>query len=201
MSNNRENLEGIVSKLKQEGIQAGETEKQRIIDEAKKQAESIIAEAKTLSKEIIEEAGSKSEQIERNAQTAISQAARDMVEATKISIVKHLTSVFGEQCKSLFTEKEYLGELLKAALKNISGKKTVTVPKKMQKNMEGFLLKQSLDKGIELKPFTGSNTKIVISSADNERVEFVLSSEDVEEGLFSLLNKDLVKRITQKTED
>ncbi len=201
MSNNKENLEGIVSKLKQEGIQAGETEKQRIIDEAKKQAESIVAEAKAKSNEILEEARSKSEQTEKNAQTAISQAARDMVEATKISIIKYLTSVFGEQCKSLFTEKEYLGELLKAALDDISGKKVVMIPENILKDMEAYLLKQSLDKGIELKPLPGSNTKIVISSADNDGVQFVLSSGDVEEGLFSLLNKDLVKRITQKTED
>ncbi len=201
MSNNKENLEGIVSKLKQEGIQAGEAEKQRIINEAKKQAESIVAKAKTLSNEIVEEARSKSEQMEKNAQTAISQASRDMIEATKISILKHLKSVFGEQCKSLFTEKEYLGELLKAALDNISGKKAVMVPEKILKDMEDFLLKQSLDKQMELKPLAGSSTKIIINSSDNDGLQFVLSSQDVEEGLFSLLNKDLVKRIIQKTED
>ena len=201
MNNNKENLEGIVSKLKQEGIQSGETEKQRIIDEAKKQAESIVAEAKALSSKIVEEAKSQSEQIEKNTQTAIYQASRDMVEATKISVLKYLKSVFGEHCKSLFTEKEYLGELLKATLDNISGKKTVMVPEKQMTDMEDFLLKQSVNKQIELKPLTGSSAKIIISSTDNDRVQFVLSSQDVEEGLFSLLNKDLAKRITQKTED
>jgi V/A-type H+-transporting ATPase subunit E len=201
MNNNKENLEGIVSKLKQEGIQAGDAEKQRIINEAKRQAESIIDQAKALSDKLIEEARSKSEQVEKNAQTAIAQASRDMIEATKVSILKYLKAVFGEQCKSLFTEKEYLGELLKAVLNDVSGEKTVQVPEKMQKDMEDFLLKQSLDQQIELKPLAGSSAKIIINTTANGGVQFVLSSRDIEDGMFSLLNKELVKRITQKTED
>ena len=38
MKHNKENLEGIVSKLKEQGINAGEEEKQRIIDAAKAEA-------------------------------------------------------------------------------------------------------------------------------------------------------------------
>ena len=201
MNNNKENLEGIVSKLKQEGIQAGDAEKQRIINEAKRQAESIIDQAKALSDKLIEEARSKSEQVEKNAQTAIAQASCDMIEATKVSILKYLKAVFGEQCKSLFTEKEYLGELLKAVLNDVSGEKTVQVPEKMQKDMEDFLLKQSLDQQVELKPLAGSSAKIIINTTANGGVQFVLSSRDIEDGMFSLLNKELVKRITQKTED
>ena len=50
MNNHKENLENIVAKLKQDGIQAGEAEKQRIIDDAKKQAEVILAEARKQAK-------------------------------------------------------------------------------------------------------------------------------------------------------
>jgi len=35
MSNNKENLEGLVSKLKEQGINAGKEEKQRIIKAAR----------------------------------------------------------------------------------------------------------------------------------------------------------------------
>jgi V/A-type H+-transporting ATPase subunit E len=71
----------------------------------------------------------------------------------------------------------------------------------MQKDMEDFLLKQSLDQQIELKPLAGSSAKIIINTTANGGVQFVLSSRDIEDGMFSLLNKELVKRITQKTED
>lgn len=200
MNNYTENLENIVSKLKQDGIQTGEAEKKRMIEEGKKQVEVMLAEARNQAKEIIDEAKEKTEQIEKNARIAMNQASRDIVEATKVAIIKHLQSVFGEQGKKLFTEKEYMEVLLKTALESISGPKTVMVPEKVAKDMEAVLIKESLNKQVELKPLSGGNPTIIIEPKSSSGLQFVLSSEDVEKGLFSLVNKDLVKRITQSKE-
>lgn len=200
MNNNKENLEGIVSKLKEQGINAGEQEKQRIVDDAKKKAAVIVAEAEALSKDIVEQANAKAEQAEKNAQTAIVQASRDMIEATKISLLKYLKSVFGSSCESLFTQEEYLQELTKAVVETIPGNKVVQVSPEMVTKIESFLLEQVKAKQIELKPLAASEAKIVISSTDKDGVQFVLSAQDVEDGLFSLLNKELVQKITKKQE-
>lgn len=201
MKENKENLEGIVSKLKEQGINAGEQEKQRIIEEAKKQAELLISEAKAKSNTIISEAETKAHQVERNAQTAIAQASRDMIEATKIAILKYLRTVFGEQCRTLFTKEEYLQELLKAVVLSISGSKSIKVAPEMQKSMEEFLLKEALKEEVTLTPLSVSKAKIKVKSTEKEGISFVLSRKDVEAGLFSLLNKDLVTRITKKQEE
>jgi V/A-type H+-transporting ATPase subunit E len=201
MNNHKENLENIVAKLKQDGIQAGEAEKQRIIDDAKKQAEVILAEARKQAKGIVDEAQAKTEQLENNARTALAQASRDMTEATKVAIIKHLQSVFGAQGKNLFTQKEYMEVLLKTTLESISGQKQVTVPEPVMKDMEEFLINESLNKEVELTPLAGANPTIIIKPTSNNGLQFVLSSDDVEKGLFSLVNKDLVKRITQNTEN
>nr|WP_320119479.1 hypothetical protein [uncultured Marinifilum sp.] len=198
---NKENLEGIVSKLKEKGINAGESEKQRIIEKAKTQAEVIVAEAESVRKNILNDAKVRAEQIEKNSQKAIAQASRDMIEATKISILKHLKSVFGEQCDVLFTQEQYLKELLSKVVETISGNKTVSVPNKMRKEMESYLLQQSLTDDIILKPLGDNKAKIVVSSTDKEGVQFVLSAQDVEDGLFSLLNKDLLESITNNQEE
>lgn len=201
MKHNKENLEGIVSKLKEQGINAGEEEKQRIIDNAKVQAEQLIAEAKAKSEAIVVEAETKASQMEQNAQTAIAQASRDMVEATKIALLNYLKSVFGEECRSLFTEERYLKELLKAVLESISGNKSVKVSPEMLKDMEAFLLTESLKDEVSLKPLSSSKAKIKIKSDDKEGISYVLSRKDVEAGLFSLLNKDLVDRIKKGQEE
>ncbi|MCK3683094.1 hypothetical protein [Maribellus sp. YY47] len=201
MNNHKENLENIVSKLKQDGIQAGEAEKQRIIEDAKKQAEVLLAEARKQAKDIIDEAKAKTEQLGNNARTALAQASRDITEATKVAIIKHLQSVFGEQGKNLFTQKEYMEVLLKTTLESISGQKKVTVPEPIMKDMQEFLISESLNKEVELKPLAGSHPTIIIEPTGNNGLQFVLSSDDVEKGLFSLVNKDLVKRITQTTEN
>ncbi|MCL3782199.1 hypothetical protein EMN47_17560 [Prolixibacteraceae bacterium JC049] len=201
MKHNKENLEGIVARLKEQGINAGEEEKQKIVDNAKAQAEKIIAEAEARGKAIKEEAELKAAQLEQNAQNAIAQASRDMVEATKISVLKYLKSVFGEKCDALFTQEQYLQELLKAVLASIAGDKTAKVTPELEKAMEAFLIKEGLKEEVTLKPLSASKTKIKVKSTDNEGISFVLSSKDVEAGLFSLLNKELVQRITKAQEE
>ena len=201
MSQNTENLERIVSKLKEQGIDAGEQEKQRIIEIAKQQAEKIISEAKETGKKIVEEAENKAAQIEKNAKTAIMQASRDMVEATKIAMLKYLKSVFGEECKNLFTQEQYLKELLNAVIKSISGNKSIEIAPELMNKMEAYLINAALKEEVTLKPLSSGKSKISVKSSDKEGVSFVLSSIDVEEGLFSLLNKDLVERITKAQEE
>ncbi|MFM9948557.1 MAG: hypothetical protein ACKV1O_11520 [Saprospiraceae bacterium] len=197
----QENLEGIVSKLKEQGIKAGETEKKRLIDAAHEKVEAMLAEAATKSQEIIKKAKSDAAQIEKNSDAAISQAARDMVEATKIAITKHLKKVFGKQCESLMNQEEYLKDLLKIVLETIPGNKTVEVlPSQVQK-MQSFIVMSAFKESIAIKPLGTSEAKVVVTCNDNAGIEFVITSKDIEDGLFSLLNKDLLERITNNQED
>lgn len=196
-NNNIQNLEGIVSKIKEQGINAGKEEQQRIVEEAKKQAAQIIADAEAEKKKRIDQANNEAAQIKKNTQTALQQASRDVVEATKIAVIDHLENIFGQKCDKLFTEKEYLQNLLKVVLESVSGDKAAQVAPEQVAAMEAFLLKESLKDKVELKPLATSDAKIVVTSKGNDGVQFVLSAEDVEKSLFSILNKDLVERITK----
>lgn len=201
MSNNKENLEGLVLKLKEQGIGAGEEEKKRIIATAKEEASKIKADSEKQSKDIIEEANRKAEQVMGNAQTSIAQASRDMIEATRMSVLQYLKLVFAKQAEVLFTQEQYSKELLKVVLASIPGDKTVTVGDDVLKGMESFIQKEALSEKIILKPLGDNNTKIIVEASDKGDVQFVLSSKDIEEGLFSMLNKDLVERITKGQEE
>lgn len=201
MNDNKENLEGIVAKLKEQGINAGEAEKQRIIEDAKKQAEAIISDAEAQKRTIIDEANSKAEQAEKNGKTALKQASRDMIEATKVSVLKYMESIFGGLTESLFTQDQYLQELTKAVVTSIEGNKTVSVPADTLKAMETFITKEGLKEQVELKPLANNDAKIVVQSKDKSGVQFVLSDSDIQQAMFTLLNKDLVERITQSQED
>jgi V/A-type H+/Na+-transporting ATPase subunit E len=201
MMKNQENLEGIVSKLKEQGVYAGETEKKRLIDAANRKVEKMLADAEAKSKKIIEKAEADAAQIEKNSRAAISQAARDMVEATKIAITNHLKKVFGNQCESIINQEEYLKALLKAVLETIQGDKTVEVSPEQVEKMQSFIASSALKEGIEIKPLAKSEAKISVSCKDNEGIQFVITSKDIEDGLFSLLNQDLLERISSNKED
>jgi V/A-type H+-transporting ATPase subunit E len=201
MHDNKENLETIVAKLKEQGIDAGEAEKQRLINEARKQAEQILADAEAQRQAIIEEANNKAKQAEKNALTAIKQASRDMIEANKVAVIKYMESIFGNLSENLFTQEQYLQELTKAVVASIEGHKTVSVPAETLKAMEAFITKAGLNEQVELQPLANSEAKIVVQSKDSTGVQFVLSDQDIQQAMFALLNKDLVERITQNQED
>jgi V/A-type H+-transporting ATPase subunit E len=197
MENNKENLEKLVQKLREQGINAGEQEKERIVEEARLEAQEIVAKAEEAAREIVDEARKKAEQVEANATSSMAQASRDMVEATRMSVLNFLKAAFGEQVGDLFTKEQYLGELVKAVVEAIPGDKEVSIPEASLKKMEAFLLKHSTAGKVVLKPLGESGTKIVVESTDKGGLQFVLSKQDVEDGLFTMLNQELVERITK----
>jgi V/A-type H+-transporting ATPase subunit E len=197
MSNNKENLEGLVAKLKEQGISAGQEEKKSIIKAAREEAAAIKADAEKKAREIVDEAEKKATQLENNAQTSIAQASRDMIEATRMAVLNYLKSVFRLQAEGLFTQEQYTKELLKAVIEAIPGDKTVSVADDVLKGMESFIKKAALSEKVVLKPLGDNSAKIVVESMGSGDLQFVLSAKDVEEGLFSMLNKELVERITK----
>jgi len=197
MNNNKENLEGLVLKLKQQGISAGKEEESRIIESAKREAELLISEAEKQGREIVEEAIREAARIEENAHTTIARASRDMLVATRVSVLQYLKSVFGKRCESLFREEQYFKELLMVVVESIPGDKKVSVPYNVLREMEAFLLKQALSEKVVLKPLGENTAKIIVESSGNGNIQYVLSSQDLEDGIFSMLNKDLVERITK----
>lgn len=197
---NQEKLEGIIIKLKEQGIQAGETEKKLLLDAANEKVEKMIADAEAKSKEIVAKAKAEAAQIEKNSRTAISQAARDIVEATKIAIINHLQRTFGKQCELLIYKEEYLKELLKVVLELIPGNKTIEVTPELVQKMETFIVNSAFKDGVEIKPLEKNEAKISVTCNDNKGIQFVVTSKDIEEGLFALLNKDLVERIKNSRE-
>jgi len=198
---NQENLEGIVSKLKEQGIKAGETEKNRLIDAANEKAEKMLADAESKAKQLIANAESEAAQIEKNSKAAIAQAARDMVEATKIAVSNQLKSAFGTHCETLITKDEYLKELLKVVLVKIEGNKTVEVPAELLKQMQTYIAGSTLKNTVEVKPLPKSEAKISISCNESEGIQYVITAKDIEEGLFSLLNQDLLDLINNNREN
>jgi V/A-type H+/Na+-transporting ATPase subunit E len=196
-----ENLDRIILKLKEQGIKAGETEKDMIIEKANEDAKRIAGDAEALSRQIIEKAKADAAQMEKNAKAAIQQASRDLIEATKIEIIKQLKTAFGKHCESLLTQEQYLQELLKAVTGALPGGKQVELPAPMVQKMESFLLKNALSEGIEIKPLPQSETKIVVTCTEQAGVQYVVTAKDIENAMFSLINTDLVERLTKPTEE
>lgn len=196
MKKGLENLEGVISKLKEQGIKEGEAEKKRIIDAANQQAEDIISKAETVAKEKLKKAENNILMLENNSKAALKQASRDFIEATKVALLDHLQNNFTKHVEKLFSQENYLKKLLKVVLETIPGDKKVFVAPDLAKEMQAYLKASSFKESIEIKPLAHSEAKIIIENVEKNELQFVLSAQDVQDGLFSLINKDLIDKIT-----
>jgi len=200
MNKGLENLEGVISKLKDQGINEGEAEKKRIIDSAKQQAEDIISKAEAVANEKIKKAENNISVLENNSRASLKQASRDFIEATKVTLLNHLQNNFTEHVEKLFTQEQYLQKLLEVVLETIPGDKKVSVAPELAKEMQAYLKTSSFKESIEIKPLAKSDSKIIIENVGKNKIQYVLSSQDVQDGLFSLMNKDLIDKIKNHNE-
>jgi len=200
MKNGLENLEGVISKLKEQGIKEGEAEKKRIIDAANQQAKEIISKAEANAKKKLAKVENDILMLENNSNAALKQASRDFIEATKVALLNHLQTNFSDHVEQLFTQEKYLKELLKVVLENIPGDKTVSVSPELANKMQDYLKTESFKESIGFKPLANSEAKILVESSDKNKLQFVLTAQDVQNGLFSLINKDLIEKITTQKE-
>jgi len=81
-------LDSLLEKIKKDGIEEAEREKEKIIAEAKANANSIIEKAKKEAEKIIENANTESEKLYKNAESSIKQAARDTILSTREKIME-----------------------------------------------------------------------------------------------------------------
>ncbi len=200
MKNGLENLEGVISKLKEQGIKEGEAEKKRIIDAANQQAQDIISKAEANAKKKLAKVENDILMLENNSKAALKQASRDFIEATKVALLNHLQTNFSDHVEQLFTQEKYLRELLKVVLENVPGDKTVSVSPELVKKMQDYLKTVSFKESIAFKPLANSEAKILVESSDKNKLQFVLTAQDVQKGLFSLINKELIEKITTQKE-
>ena len=110
-----EELQGLLNKIQAEGLEKAETERARLVAEAKAQADAIIAEAKAQADKIRKDAEADAEASRKKADEAIKQAARDVVISLKDDLQEKLRSVVREAAAQAMTPEKMAGLIEKIA--------------------------------------------------------------------------------------
>jgi V/A-type H+/Na+-transporting ATPase subunit E len=107
-----EKLQGLLEKIKTEGLEKAEVEKQEILDNAKKEAQKIIDKANKDAESIRKKAKEDAEKLEKFADSAVKQAARDIMLKLKGELQKRLENVVHDVSAESMTP-EFMGEIIK----------------------------------------------------------------------------------------
>lgn len=184
-------LQELVEKIKQDGVQQARTQASEIIETAKKDAEKIIAAAHEQSAALVKKAEEEAKRFEKASVSAVQQASRNTLLAFRDSIAASLDKLVHTE-----TNRAYDAAVLKTLIpnavtewikKNGEGDVSILLSKKDADTLgESFfaLLKKDVDKGIELKTSTAVDAGFRIGTKDG--AAYYDFSADAVADLFSI---------------
>lgn len=151
-----EELQSLLEKIQEDGVKKADSEKERILSDAKTEAEKIVADAESKSKEIIKKAEEKAKNDVERAENSIRQAARDIALALNAELRERLTGV-AKECVGETMTPEFMGEVILKMEENYLTKSDgepdleVLLNKKDLDKMEA-LMKGAMFKDLKKKP-------------------------------------------------
>jgi len=110
-----EELQGLLDRIQKDGIEKADGEATKIIEEAKTKAADIIGNAKTEAEAMLAKAEEDGKMFQQRGESAISQAARDVVLSVGDAITKTLQGIVSKSVNSAFSTDDF-NALVKSAV-------------------------------------------------------------------------------------
>lgn len=108
-----ETIETFVSRLHQEGVQAGHAEAEKIQAQARRQADQIIQDARQQAQQILTQAQAQAASSLEKGKTELQLAARDTILTLRSKIIQILQTVLRGAVKPALEDGEFLRSLLR----------------------------------------------------------------------------------------
>ncbi len=152
-----EELQSLLERIQEEGVRKADSEKDRIIADAKTEADKILADAKKKAADIVKKSEKDAKRNEERAADTIRQAARDVVLALNAELQERLKAV-AKECIGESMNPDFMGKLILEMQKNYINRTKGTEPEidvllneKDLGKME-ILLKASLIEELKCRP-------------------------------------------------
>lgn len=188
-------VQELIEKIKQEGIEAAEKTAREIENEARSRAKAVVAQAEKQARQKIAAAEGEVKKLQESAHAALLQASRDTLISVRKKIESLLGSVVREQVSGAMTP-EVLARVMEAAVKAAVGGAsenadiTATVSRDdLEKLEKGALagLQKAVASGVRLQGSDDIGRGFLISF-DGGKSSFDFSDQSLAEYLGAFLN-------------
>ncbi len=163
-------IKELTDKLYQEGVEKGEAEATRLIEDAQNRRKSIMEEAQNEAKEIVNKAIKQSEDLKKNTESELKLYASQAVSALQSEVANKITGKLAEEAvKSVFDKKDFMEELIVKLVSEWSKKENLTISvedAEALKNYFNIKAKELLDKGITFEQVNGKKHSFTIAPTD-----------------------------------
>lgn len=198
-----EDIQGLITKIQQEGIKAGEDKAKEIENEAQRQAQVLIAEAKKEAVRLISQAQEQVAKMQKSAKASLEQSGRDLLLALREEINAMLQRLILAQVR-LALKPEQLGKIIAALINQLKTEQQRDIIISLQESdlkklKQTFLASLSAEakKGISLKA-SGEITGGFIISYDAGKSHFDFTDKGIAEYLSRQLKPELGEILKKK---
>jgi V/A-type H+-transporting ATPase subunit E len=165
-----EKIQELTEKIYREGVEKGQAEADRIVEEAKKSADQIIAEAREQAKAIEAQAQKKASELDANTKSELKLYTSQALNALKSEIANVLTDkVSKDAAAGLAADKNFLGQFAVMLASKWADNEAVVLSSSEAESLKEYFSKQAkalLDKGVTINKVNGKDTMLSISPVD-----------------------------------
>ena len=193
-----EKIQELTEKLYREGVEKGQAEASRIIEEAKQQASQILAEAREQAQGIEAQAQKKAAELNANTKSELKLYTGQAMSALKSEIANVLTNGIVEKAVADLTDsKDFLGQFAVALASKWAEDEPIVISSSEAESLKSYFAahaKALLDKGVTIEKVSGKPTLLSISPADGSyKVNF--GKEEFETYFKNFLRPQLVEML------
>ncbi|MBR6032660.1 MAG: hypothetical protein IKP36_12000 [Bacteroidaceae bacterium] len=193
-----EKIQELTEKILREGVEKGQAEADRIIQEAKQQAEKILEEARQQAGEIAAQAQKKADETAANTRSELKMYTSQALSALKSEVTNVVTDgVVKEAVAGLTASPDFLGQFAVALAEKWSSDEPVVISTSEADSLKAYFAakaKALLDKGVTINKVNGKDTLLTIAPADGSyKVNF--GKEEFETYFKNFLRPQLIEML------
>ncbi len=199
-----EELQGLLNRIKEEGLSKAETERQEIMARAQEEARAIVDGAKKEAEELLRRARQEARLTQEKGEASLKQASRDILIGLRKAIEAELTRTVSLEVAQVLKPDVLVGildrlvESFVARKGEVLGLEALLAPED-QKALETLIAGRfvgRLKEGISLHPVAGLEGGIKVASR-GDSLYFDFSQEALTQALSAFLNPRIARLIAQ----
>ena len=195
-------LQELTKKIYSEGVEKGNEEAEKIINNAKNEAQSIINDAKTKAESIIKEAEKKNQELNENTKSELKMASKQILNTIKQNIISVINKeIISSKINEAIADKTFIKKTIELIASNwkiddaSSANLEIILPEDKKTELDNYLKKEAtelLKKGISINYSNGLKSGFQIGPKDGGyKVSF--SEEEFENYFKDFLRPKLVE--------
>ena len=170
-------IQELTSKLYSEGVEKGNEESDKILEQANARKKQILDQAQAEAKTILDSAKKDSDELRNHTESELKLYANQSVEALKTEIINLITADFASsKVKEATNDSSFMQNLIMELVKNWAKEENLTIGVENDAELESYIAsnaKDLLDRGLKIETVNGISTGFTVTPQDGSyRVKF-----------------------------